>query len=176
MACQTALYVIHSEPHTLLQVLIVTKQHETPDTAPPAYSNRSLSPDETFTPDTRRSVTTGPAAKVEDEPANNRHLGDAKASVSNPATSSFATAAIAVSNAAPLSYDEMKAKLAEAQATIASYGQEVGLRARKVATGETSNATVNDISNSIQQGSQGVPLQIVAALCLLSFLLAYIFF
>ena len=70
----------------------------------------------------------------------------------------------------------MKAKLADAQATIASYAQAGGVRARKVAAGETSNATVNDISNRVQQGAQGVPLQIVAALCLLSFLLAYLFF
>lgn len=46
---------------------------------------------------------------------------------------------------------------------------------RKVAKGETDNQTVNDIANRVQQ-SQGVPLQIVAALCLLSFLLAYLFF
>jgi hypothetical protein len=73
------------------------------------------------------------------------------------------------------SYDELKAKLADAQATIASYAQEGGLRMRKVAAGETNNATVNEMAHKMQ-GSQGVPLQIVAALCLLSFLLAYIFF
>jgi hypothetical protein len=69
----------------------------------------------------------------------------------------------------------MKAKLAEAQATIASYAQEGGLRMRKVAAGETGNKTVDDVMHQVQQ-SQGVPLQIVAALCLLSFLLAYLFF
>jgi hypothetical protein len=74
-----------------------------------------------------------------------------------------------------MSYDELKAKLAEAQATIASYTQEGGLRMRKVAKGETSNETVNDIAHRVQ-GTQGVPLQVVAALCLLSFLLAYLFF
>jgi hypothetical protein len=74
-----------------------------------------------------------------------------------------------------MSYEEMKAKLAEAQATIANYAQEGGLRMRKVAAGETSNKTVNDVAHQIQ-GAQGVPLQIVAALCLVSFLLAYLFF
>jgi hypothetical protein len=74
-----------------------------------------------------------------------------------------------------LTYDELKAKLVEAQATIASYAQEGGLRMRKVAKGETSNETVNDIAHRVQ-ATQGVPLQVVAALCLLSFLLAYLFF
>ncbi len=144
---------------------------QTPDTAPPAYntSQRSPSPEETYTPDTRRSVGGGASsARLEDEPANARSLGDAKASASNPAISSTASAV-------PMSYDELKAKLAEAQATIASYTQEGGLRMRKVAKGETSNETVNDIAHRVQ-GTQGVPLQVVAALCLLSFLLAYLFF
>jgi len=69
----------------------------------------------------------------------------------------------------------MKTKLAEAQATIASYAQEGGLRVRKVAKGETSNQAVNDIAHRVQ-ATQGVPLQVVAALCLVSFLLAYLFF
>jgi hypothetical protein len=77
--------------------------------------------------------------------------------------------------AVPLSYDELKAKLAEAQATIASYAQEGGVRMRKVAKGETSNETVNQIAHRVQT-NQGVPLQVVAALCLVSFLLAYLFF
>jgi hypothetical protein len=75
----------------------------------------------------------------------------------------------------------LKAKLAEAQATIASYAQEGGLRMRKVAKGETSNETVNELAHKVQNvnanvGSQGVPLQIAAALCLISFLLAYLLF
>jgi deoxyribose-phosphate aldolase len=77
--------------------------------------------------------------------------------------------------AVPLSYDELKVKLAEAQATIASYAQEGGMRMRKVAKGETSNETVNQIAHRVQT-TQGVPLQVVAALCLVSFLLAYLFF
>jgi len=73
-----------------------------------------------------------------------------------------------------MSYDEMKAKLAEAQATIASYADEGGLRMRKVAKGETGNKTVDDVAHRVQ--AAGVPLHIVAALCLVSFLLAYLFF
>ena len=74
-----------------------------------------------------------------------------------------------------MSYDEMKVKLTEAQATIANYAQEGGIRMRKVAQGETGNKTVNDVAHRVQN-AQGVPLQIVAALCLVSFLLAYLFF
>lgn len=88
-----------------------------------------------------------------------------------------ASAAVAtkVSNATPLSYDELKEKLAEAQATIASYAEQGGLRLRKVAQGETGNTTVDNVAHKVQE-AQGVPLQIVAALCLVSFLLAYFFF
>jgi len=74
-----------------------------------------------------------------------------------------------------MSYDEMKAKLTEAQATIAKYAQDGGLKMRKVAQGDTGNKTVNDVAHRVQ-AAQGVPLQIVAALCFISFLLAYLFF
>ncbi|TVY40686.1 Vesicle-associated membrane protein-associated protein [Lachnellula cervina] len=119
---------------------------DTPDTAPPAYSNqRSPSPEQTFTPETTSRRSLAPSIKREESPA------------------------------PQATYDEIKAKLAEAQATIASYAQDGGVRLRKVAKGETSNETVNEMAHKMQ-ASQGVPLQVVAALCLLSFLLAYVFF
>ncbi len=102
--------------------------------------------------------------KSSDEDA--RSLADARSTHSNPS----------IAGSVPPTYEEMKAKLAEAQATIASYSQEAGLRMRKVAKGETSNETVNNLAQQVQQSTQGVPLQIVAALCLISFLLAYLFF
>lgn len=148
------------------------KNPQTPDTAPPAYtSQRSPSPEvASYTPDTRRSVGGGASSvRLEDEPSNARSLDDATASASNPTMPTTAPPAV------PMSYDELKAKLAEAQATIASYAQEGGMRMRKVAKGETSNETVNQIAHRVQT-NQGVPLQVVAALCLLSFLLAYLFF
>jgi len=118
---------------------------------------------------------------MESEPANNKHLGDANASATNPATStsslkdSVTSAAATVSNAVPASYEDLKAQLAQAQATIASYNQEGGLRVRKVAgaSADTATATADSVR---QQAAEGVPVQIVAALCLLSFLLAYLFF
>jgi len=92
------------------------------------------------------------------------------------AQAAISSTASSVATAVPMSYDEMKAKLAEAQATIASYTQESGLRLRKVAEGKTSNETVNQLAHQVQAAPAGVPLQIVAALCLISFLLAYLFF
>jgi len=150
----------------------------TPDTAPPAYSNRSPSPEETFTPNQRSSAAAAGPTKLEDEPSSSKQLGDAKASASNLATK-FAKGSVAttVSNAVPTSYEELKAQLAQAQATIASYGQEGGLRLRKAAgvSGDSVSGAANDVATRLQ-GSEGVPVQIVAALCLFSFLLAYLFF
>ncbi|KAF8862353.1 VAMP-associated protein [Acephala macrosclerotiorum] len=141
-----------------------SSQHETPETAPPAYSTqRSPSPEETYTPETRRSTINPPSAiKKEDE--DSRSLADARSTPSSTAAS------------VPPTYEEMKAKLAEAQATIASYSQEAGLRMRKAARGETSSETVDNLAQQVHSAPQGVPLQIVAALCLVSFLLAYLFF
>lgn len=85
------------------------------------------------------------------------------------------TSLAASSGSTSPSYEELKAKLADAQATIASYAQEGGLRMRKAAQGESGSKVVDEVVNQIQT-TQGVPLQIVAILCLISFLLAYLFF
>ncbi|KAL3424437.1 integral er membrane protein [Phlyctema vagabunda] len=137
------------------------------EAAPPSY--RSPSPEETFTPQQRSTgQPSGPVSKLEDEPIGNKHLGDARASASNPVNStrnSVSSAVTAVSSSIP-SYDDVK-----------SSGQDAGLRIRKAAGsgGETLSAGANDVATKIQ-GSEGVPVQIVAGLCLLSFLLAYLFF
>jgi len=82
-----------------------------------------------------------------------------------------------VSNAVPTSYEELKVQLAEARAQLASLSQEGGLRMRKAvgANPDDSIATTANLAAK-QATSEGVPIQIVAALCLLSFLLAYFFF
>jgi len=145
----------------------------------PAYSSPSLL-QETFTPQTR-SNPVGPVSTMDSEPAGNKHLGEAKASAINPATStgsvkdSITSTAAAASNAVPTSYEDLKAQLAQAQATIASYGKEGGLRMRK-AVGATEDSNATSDAGIRQQAAEGVPVQIVAALCLLSFLLAYLFF
>jgi hypothetical protein len=160
----------------LLTIIFMQKEEKTP------LVHRSPSPqEETFTPQTRNNPI-GPVSTVDTEPADNEHLGDAKASTFNPASSTgsvkdtVTSAATAVSNAVPTSYEDLKAQLAQAQATIALYGQEGGLRMRKVvgATGDSTTLTTD--VGARQATSEGVPVQIVALLCLLSFLLAYLFF
>jgi len=141
-----------------------------PNDAPPAYTNSNRSPSpETFTPQTRPSLA--PSKSSDSLPSKAASTTSKSASASKPAPETLSASFAA----ATPTYDELRAKLADAQATIASYAQEGGLRMRKVAAGETSSKAVNDVAHSIQQ-SQGVPLQIVAALCLVSFLLAYLFF
>jgi hypothetical protein len=150
------------------------------DAAPPAYRSPSP-PEETSTPQQRNNPV-GPVSTLDSEPAGNKHLGDSKASAFNPETSSSsanntATSAVtAVLSPIPTSYEDLKAQLAQAQATIASYSQEGGLRMRKAAVvaGED-NPEISEVA-ARQSTIEGVPIQIVAALCLLSFLLAYLFF
>lgn len=68
--------------------------------------------------------------------------------------------------------DELKARLAEAEGKLKTAQQ--GLRQRKPDTKETSAPMVQQ-QQSPPSGS-GVPIQLVAGLCLLSFLIAYFFF
>ena len=96
----------------------------------------------------------------------------------NMATAAEATgvagAAAAVSNAIPTSSEELKQQLAAAKAQIAKLSSQVQdpqVRQRKVQEASEKMQTV------VQQSQEGgVPLQIVAGLCLLSFLIAYLFF
>lgn len=85
-----------------------------------------------------------------------------------------AGAAAAVSNAIPGSTEELKAQLASAQNQIARLTQELkdpAVRQRKVAEAQEKVAAV------VQQTQDGgVPLHIVAVLCLVCFLIAYLFF
>lgn len=99
----------------------------------------------------------------------------AKATASNAAEASGLTAAAtAVSTAVPKSQDELKQQLAAAHARIKELTTQLSdpqVRQRKVAEAQEKVQTV------VQQSQDsGVPLHIVAALCLVSFLIAYLFF
>ncbi|KAI9815067.1 MAG: phosphatidylinositol-binding protein scs2 [Pycnora praestabilis] len=160
--------------------------HDTPHADPPAY--QSPSP-EAVTPQSR-SVTGGPVGAVsvpESRPADNRHLGDARESAYNPAMSSqqstISSAASGIANAIPTSGEDFKAQLTDAKATISKLRQqaeEQGLRQRKSdAVNQDSRERITTGTTGMgvqQQPANGVPVQIVAGLCLLSFLLAYFFF
>ncbi|EEP80725.1 predicted protein [Uncinocarpus reesii 1704] len=76
--------------------------------------------------------------------------------------------------------DDLKSQLDEARVQIQQLKQQVAeneLRRRKVATeGSTSPEVTTLQQQSHSTPQMGVPLQVVAGLCLISFLLAYIFF
>ena len=107
-------------------------------------------------------------------------------SASNTAASeqsTFGAAASSMVNSIPTSSDEVRTQLAQAKATIARMTQqseEQGLRQRKTgAVNQDSRERVTTGTTGTgvqQQPADGVPVQIVAALCLLSFLLAYFLF
>ena len=159
---------------------------------PPAYRSPSpiyASPGPEATPSQNRSVidSVGPYNTMDERPADNQHLGDARASAFNPATSSpqnsVAAVASSVANAIPISGEDIKAQLAEAKAQILKLkdqAQEQVQHLRKSdAVKQDSKGRLSTGTTGMgmqQQPAEGVPVPIVAALCLLSFLLAYFFF
>ncbi|KAL8850141.1 MAG: hypothetical protein Q9221_004902 [Calogaya cf. arnoldii] len=141
------------------------------DEAPPAYG----SPAPSF-------GSPGPEAVT---PMN--RSTDAKGQVDSAGTqSAIPNASAAVSNIAqaiPTSGEDLRAQLADAKATISRLTQqaeEQGLRQRKTdAVNQDSRERITTGTSGMgiqQQPADGVPVQIVAALCLLSFLLAYFLF
>ncbi len=148
----------------------------TPDTAPPAYS--SPGDDTTVADDT--------AMISQDESTDTRQEAEATQATIATAYSVPAVAANAVKSAAVETYEELKDQLAKAEATISSLKNEVasGLRQRKAAASTASEdkskaaqqPQLAQAERAGQQGTEGVPVQIVAVLCLASFLLAYFFF
>ena len=76
-------------------------------------------------------------------------------------------------------YDELKQQLAQAEKLIAQLKQDQGgLRQRKPGAADDgkSGPKPADLAQQVRAGTEGVPVQITAILCLLSFLLAYLFF
>lgn len=91
--------------------------------------------------------------------------------------SALTQAANKVTSTAQMTYEELKEKLAQAEAQIASYKDSSGLRQRNVkgsSSGEKNSA--GEVAQAVKQTVEGVPVQLVALLCLVSFLLAYFFF
>ncbi|KAK1970286.1 MSP domain-containing protein [Colletotrichum eremochloae] len=96
-------------------------------------------------------------------------------SVSEKAQSTVSAASHVVANTAQATYDELKQKLSQAEAKIASLQDNSGLRQR-VKTESEKLPSTQEAAAAIRQGVDGVSVQMVAILCLLSFLLAYFFF
>lgn len=110
------------------------------------------------------------------EPSNAASTAEtAKSSLANAAEATgVTTIPTTVASVVPTSSDELKDQLAAAKAQIqklTSQLQDPQFRQRKV---QEANEKVQTVVQQSQES--GVPLQIVAGLCLLSFLIAYLFF
>ncbi|KAK5085641.1 phosphatidylinositol-binding protein scs2 [Lithohypha guttulata] len=132
----------------------------TSEEQPPAYAASSYG-------------SPGPASDVKSTSGTtsvNRAVTAAAETTSNTASS----AAASVSNAIPRSQDDVNAQLASARAQITELTNQLAdpqVRQRKIAE------TQEKVQQVVQQAQNtGVPLQIVALLCLASFLIAYLFF
>ncbi|KAI9710210.1 MAG: hypothetical protein M1812_007482 [Candelaria pacifica] len=159
---------------------------ETPQRESMAYPS---STPEAVTPQTR-SIVGAPAGAPSSPGTRGSDItfaGDARDSTINPATSeqksTVSSFASSVANAVPTSNEDLKTQLADAKTTISNLTQqaeEQGLRQRKAdAVNQDSRERITTGTTGMgiqQQPADGVPVQIVAALCLLSFLLAYFFF
>jgi hypothetical protein len=95
-------------------------------------------------------------------------------------TTSRSALAGAVANVTGMDQSDLQRKLDEAQATIAQLknqaAEQTGLRQRKAGADTTSSNTMGAAATLQTNPSGGVPVQIVALLCLICFLIAYMFF
>lgn len=160
-------------------------------TATPARSNgigrESLvshpSP-EAVTPQRGVPGAIGPVSVPSERPAGSKNLGEIKDETYKPASSgvgaTVSAAAARVSNAIPVSQEDMKAQLDEAKATIARLTQQAseatGLRQRKIEPTHDSKSQLSTAAHTQAAPVGGVSVGITALLCLLSFLVAYFLF
>ena len=160
------------------------------DDAPPAYSSPVSN---AATPAGKSSApATGPVSRPESRPADAKSLGDAVNSAGIPsghekggmmgaAAGAASGVAATASKNLPSSSDDVKAQLENANAQILRLKEQLqdqsGLRQRKGDSGasEKDSATSQAV-NAMQNSPGGVSVPIVAALCLVSFLLAYLLF
>lgn len=133
------------------------------DDQPPAYS--SPSPSQAAVTPSR-----GDAKTDDSSVANSTMLGGAAAGLGG--------AAAAVSNSIPRNQEDLQAQLDSANATIQKLRADAaeGLRQRKPQ--EAAQKAVESVQQSLQNAPApgGVPIQYVAALCFLCFVLAWLFF
>lgn len=92
------------------------------------------------------------------------------------AKSAASKTASAVAGTLQSGTDELKAKIAQLEAELANH-KNGGLRQRNVKGSPGSEkSAAGAVAQQTKQGVEGVPVQIAAILCLVSFLLAYLFF
>ncbi|KZF25692.1 VAMP-associated protein [Xylona heveae TC161] len=161
-----------------IRVVFLPAESETPNGAsgadagassPPAY--RSVYSEQSPS-SSNATAPVGPVSKPESRPEDSKDLGHIVNTANNPET--FERASTSSGNA--------DSQLADAHATISGLQrqlEESGLRQRKSTTTPQNFKQGSTASAGVQQqqaAASGVPVQIVAALCLISFLLAYFFF
>ncbi|CRK30884.1 hypothetical protein BN1708_005314 [Verticillium longisporum] len=133
------------------------------------------------TPDVSRTFSSpGEDARSGTSPAPPSYRGAADAQSQHDAgsdhdQSTVSAATAAVSHTVQLTYEEIKAKLQQAEAKIIALQEGGGLRQR-VKAGSEKLPSTQEAAAAVRQNVDGVSVQIVALLCLLSFLLAYFFF
>lgn len=120
---------------------------------------------------------------MDERPAGSKDLGEIRNETFSTANTGVAAtvsaAAARVSNAIPVSQEDLKAQLEEAKATIARLTQQAseatGLRQRKVEP-TSSKSQLSTATHTQTTPAGGVSVPITALLCLLSFLIAYFLF
>lgn len=102
---------------------------------------------------------------------------DDRGDVGSDVKSAISQAATTASTTVQLTYEEIKAKLSQAEAQLSTL-KDSGLRQRNVKTtnGDNEKRALAEPAQALRQTVEGVPVKIVALLCLVSFLLAYFFF
>ncbi|GAP83297.1 putative msp domain-containing protein [Rosellinia necatrix] len=128
----------------------------TPDTAPVAYAS----------PSDFVHVRSEPKPLIEEEPQ-----PEYKPNVAVPV-------AVATTKNSEPSREELKEQLLQAEKLIAQLKDDGGLRQRKTggAAEEKPKVKPAELAQVARAGTEGVPVKITAILCLVSFLLAYVFF
>ncbi len=137
------------------------------DESPPAYSS----------PGGAAAVTPQRSVVDSKDDGNSTLMGS---TIMGGAAGAATGTASSFASAMPSNQDDVKQQLADAQAQIAKLKEQAaeGIRQRKPQ--ETAEKAMASVSQSVQNASAqapgGVSVQIVAGLCLLCFLIAYLFF
>ncbi|PKS07760.1 hypothetical protein jhhlp_006368 [Lomentospora prolificans] len=136
-------------------------QDATPDISR-AYASPSNNADTVSNP-------SPPPYPEESEPVTKEHVEETPKTTAGQIKSQIASIA-------QPTYEELKRKLADAEATIESLRQESVLRKRKGGSDDEKTSQGQQLATATRQVAEGVPVKIVAILCFLTFLLSYIFF
>lgn len=146
----------------------------TPDAPPPAYSSPSEN-------NTVASTKAAPQPDVASKRETGSESPEIKREPQEAATLAQSTINT-VKSTAGATYEGLKDQVANVEAKVSSLTSDTtsGLRQRKTGAADPAEKgtvpPVRELARATRQGTEGVPVQIVAVLCLLSFLLGYLFF